>query len=406
MSSASNKFGLYLHIPYCAAVCPYCDFAKTANFTGDVSTAYFSALKRQLELWLAASARAGLLKDGISSVFFGGGTPSLFAAELQPIMRLIASFLQPGAEVSLEANPDDLQAEKLAIWRDIGINRVSVGVQTFDAAGLKVLGRTHDGGMAADRVAAAMAVIPNLNVDLIYGWPGQTEASWAQDLSRVVAMGVPHLSLYCLTFEGKTPLGRQAQRGVVKPPPESPIVAAYEAARTLLHAEGYDHEEVSNWAKAGYSCAHNWLYWQDQSFIGVGAGAHGYLADPQGPGIRYAYPRNDRLFSKSTLDVNGLVDATLDEVASGLGAEIDPDRDMDTWLIELLGSGLRTTRGIDFGTALARCRKKWQPTLVAGEAVKTGILAFTTDGRLLLRSDEWFREAGWAVEVLRSCVDI
>ena len=406
MTSDLKKFGLYIHIPYCAAVCPYCDFAKTANFTVDVASAYLGALQRQLEVWLQASARFWGLKEGISSVFFGGGTPSLFATELQPIMGLIESHLQPGAEVSLEANPDDLQAEKLAVWRDIGINRVSVGVQTFDAAGLKVLGRTHDGALAADKIAAAMAVIPNLNVDLIYGWPGQTQASWAEDLSRVVGMGVRHLSLYCLTFEGRTPLGRQAHRGVVKPPLESPVIAAYEAARTLLHAEGYEHEEVSNWAKPGYSCAHNWLYWQDQSFIGVGAGAHGYLADPQGPGIRYAYPRNDRLFSKSSMDVNGLVNDTLDKVAVGLGADIDPDRDMDTWLTELLGSGLRTRRGIDFGAALARCRKKWQPTSVAIEAINTGILELTADGQLLLRSDEWFREAGWAVEVLRSCVPI
>jgi oxygen-independent coproporphyrinogen-3 oxidase len=405
MHRASDKLGLYLHIPYCASLCPYCDFAKTANFTSGISTTYLNALQRHLQHWLAAPALTDYVRGGFSSVFLGGGTPSLFTGELEPHFALLAPYLQSAAEVTIEANPDDLLPAKLKIWRDLGVTRLSVGVQTFDQRGLKILGRTHDAKQASQRIADAMTLFPNLNVDLIYGWPGQQLASWEQDLHQVLALGVPHLSLYCLTFEGRTPLGRMAQRGAVLPPPDTALVEAYELAIQVLGQAGYLHEEVSNWAKPGASCAHNWLYWQDYSFIGVGAGAHGYLVDPVGPGLRYAYQRNDRLFSQEISDINNeyLSSKDLFKFVTSLGAQVDETRDDEVWLTELVGAGLRTSQGVDLLNALRRTGKKWQPTAALAEGLAQGALTLTATGRLQLLATEWFREAGWAVEVLRSC---
>ena len=403
MISESNQCGVYAHIPYCSAVCPYCDFAKTANFSVEVVKRYWQVLTEQLKVLLNAEAASSYHKAGLASVFFGGGTPGLFGDEFAPVMELLRPFLQMNAEVSLEANPDDLLPERIALWRDLGFNRLSVGVQTFDPNGLKVLGRQHDASQASSRIAGALTLMPNLNVDLIYGWPGQSLQSWRQDLDHVIGLGVPHLSLYCLTFERRTPLGRKAQRGLILPPEDSALVNAYETACQVLARAGYQHEEVSNWAKPGASCVHNWLYWSDQSFIGVGAGAHGYFARDVGPGVRYAFGGNDRTFIRQQ-PVAFTNACDLEQLMTKLGAELDQDRDMEIWFLELLGAGLRTKRGINLLGALQRCEKLWRPSPMVQEALDRGLMSITAEGRLILAPKEWFREVGWASEISRSVV--
>ncbi len=403
----TKKLGLYLHVPYCAALCSYCDFAKTANHTPDVTQKYLRTLAAHTRLWLNSPLTSRLTTNRISSVFFGGGTPSLFGDELAPILKVVRPQLDVGAEVSLEANPDDLSPTKLQTWRELGVNRLSVGVQSFDARALTLLGRSHDAGLARDRIGAALDRFPNLNVDLIYGWPGQTADDWRQDLAEVLALGVPHLSLYCLTFESRTLLGRKSERGLIVPPPDDDAATFYQIACEILADAGYDHEEVSNWSKPGHSCGHNWLYWQDHHFVGVGAGAHGYLPSDDHYGVRYAYPRNDRVFGDKVSEGanEGLAAATcFGELAACLGAEVDSDRTAMSWLTELVGSGLRTTRGIAILSAVEHCGLRFVPTVSVEMALKTGTLRMDDRGVMTLKAEEWFREAAWCVEILRSCV--
>jgi oxygen-independent coproporphyrinogen-3 oxidase len=398
----TKKLGLYLHVPYCAALCSYCDFAKTANHSPELMRNYLLALEEQTRCWLTAPQIANLASNRVSTVFFGGGTPSLFAGELAPTLAAIRPFLAAGAEVSLEANPDDLSELKLQAWRDHGVNRLSVGVQSFDSTALGLLGRTHDASLARERLSLALKYFPNLNVDLIYGWPGQTVGDWQKDLAEVLALGVPHLSLYCLTFESRTVLGRKSDRGVISPPPDDDLAQLYQVACDYLGAAGFEHEEVSNWSKPGHSCSHNWLYWEDHYFIGVGAGAHGYLPTSDHWGVRYAYPRNDRIFAAPKFDEASA--ETLVELAQLLGAEVDSDRTRASWLTELVGSGLRTKKGVNITHAAQRCDLVFKPTANVDTALRDGILSLDGKGNLTLRPDEWFRESGWCVEILRSCV--
>ncbi len=388
MDFLAPAFGLYLHVPYCGALCPYCDFAKTANFDRELALAYIGKLDAELTSWLSHPevVRRLATDGGFASVFFGGGTPSLFTAEYEPLFARFRPLLLPGAEVSLEANPDDCSAENLAAWKRLGFTRLSMGVQTFEDAGLRQLGRAHSAAAAAEAIRRALAVFPNLNIDLIYGWKGQDLHAWDRDLSRAVELGVPHLSLYTLTFEARTPLGRQARRGLVAPLGDARLARYYELARQRLLATAYDQDEVSNWSKPGATCLHNWIYWSDRSYLGIGAGAHGYLAADGGPGLRYAYGRNDRAFVKGE--------------ATGK-AQFEADRDAAAWLTEVVGSSLRTSRGVDLRRLEARLGRPLGRTPLLAEAEKRGII--TTDpttGRLHLAPSEWFRENAWAVEVI------
>ena len=399
----SHPFGLYLHVPYCAALCPYCDFAKTANFTADIQQRYLAQLAAHLRAWTTLPVLEQACRGGFSSVFFGGGTPSLFAEEYRPLFAEITPLLQQGAEVSLEANPDDISGARLATWRELGFNRLSMGVQTFQPEGLTVLKRLHSGALAQQAIDIASAAFPTLNIDLIYGWPGQTLAAWEADLAIAIAHGVPHLSLYSLTYEGRTPLARLALRGRIRQAGDDHLADLYSYACARLSAAGYHHEEVSNWSLPGAACQHNWLYWQDHSFIGIGAGAHGYLASPQGAGLRYAYDRSDRAFNKRPLAVAASASLDARTLVSAFGIIPDETRDLDAWLTELIGAGLRTRQGIALEAALKRCEMVLQPTPVLHEGINRGLLAMEA-GQMRLVPDEWFREAGWGVELLRSCV--
>ncbi len=400
---------LYLHIPYCRALCHYCDFAKTANFAPALPGAYVGHLRRHLVAWLSHPSVRPRVASGFITVFFGGGTPSLLGAEYAPLMDDLRPLLAPGCEVTFEANPDDVTADRLALWRSLGVNRLSLGVQTFEPAGLGTLRRIHGPAQAVAAIAAARAVFPNLNVDLIYGWPGQDLAAWRRDLRQVLALDVRHLSLYALTYEGRTPLARAAQRGKVTPAADEVLADLYAEAVDRLGAAGFDHEEVSNWAKPGASCRHNWVYWQDGAYLGIGAGAHGYLAEPDGPGLRYAYPRSDRTFLRHAPHASHELNATELPLGERFGVTVESERDQASWLTEVVAGGLRTTRGVAIGAALARTGKTFVPTPALQEALARSFISIDplegTSRVLRLSPGEWFREAGWAVEVLRSCVD-
>lgn len=206
-----NDYGLYVHVPFCRKICAYCDFVKTSRHYHDKGELFFEKLVEHSKAFLAIQRSDG--GAHLSTVFFGGGTPSLFDREYIKFFRDVEAYLGSASEVSLEANIDDITAERLTIWSDVGFNRCSLGVQTFDPDGLRFLTRDHSSGQAMKAIESSLRYFPNLNIDLIFGWKNQSIDSWLLDLQTAVSLGVPHVSLYNLTFEERTPLGRKAAKG-------------------------------------------------------------------------------------------------------------------------------------------------------------------------------------------------
>lgn len=379
----SDDLGLYVHIPFCARLCHYCDFAKTANFDQNHIKNYFSTIERQLASWLQ-----NVGKDRkFTSVFLGGGTPGLFSHHYTKFFEIIRPHLAERAEITLEANPHNIELNALQTWHALGINRISIGVQSFDPIGLKALTRDHSADESIEAIKLARSVIPNVNADLIYSWPGQTMASWAADLEKMIDLGVNHLSLYALTFEGNTPFARANRRGKLPAAPDETQEEFYLHAIKTLRKAGFEHEEISNWAKPGYSCKHNWLYWTAAYFVGIGAGAHGYVETKNGIGMRYSYPGDLRVFLK---------DCSQGEWSSGLIE--DQDRELYEWLMEYVGCGLRTMRGIDL-RKIAAHGWKFIPTPMIDKGLSEGILKLH-EQQLHLSAKDWFRETSWSRLVL------
>lgn len=279
---ADASLGIYVHIPFCARVCPYCDFNTYANQEELIPT-YVEALIAEMDLMLAKYG-----PRPAATIYFGGGTPSLLAPE--QIARLIAALrtrfpLPDDAEVSLEANPESLDAETLAGFLRAGVNRISLGVQTQQRHGLKVLGRGHRPEIPERALAAARAAgAGNLSVDFIFGWPGQTAEDWERDLDALIDWGaagaVGHASLYSLIVEPGTPLEDAVRRGILILSDDDAAANLYERAIARLAAAGWHHYEISNWARApGYASRHNLIYWRNGYYLGLGAGAHGHVDD-------------------------------------------------------------------------------------------------------------------------------
>ncbi len=274
--------GIYLHIPFCRHRCAYCDFNTYAGQDEHIS-AYVAALCRELEQ-VAAAAPTTLQAE---TIFFGGGTPTLLTPQqIECLLNTIAQAyaLNPQAEITLEANPETITQTDLQALRHLGVNRLSFGVQSAHPADLRLLERQHDFFTVIRSVAAARrAGFENLNLDLIYGLPGQSLARWQQSLKQVLALQPEHLSLYALGIEHGTPFARWQARGLLPPPATQEEVAAmYARAQEQLALNGYAQYEISNWARPGLACRHNLRYWRGQAYLGFGAGAHGYV-----PGSRY-----------------------------------------------------------------------------------------------------------------------
>jgi oxygen-independent coproporphyrinogen-3 oxidase len=389
---------LYLHIPFCSQICHYCDFAKTARFDEDQVQGYFRILTEQIALGLSYFPQQTL-----SSVYFGGGTPGLFTKEYEGIFRTLSPYINHKTEITLEANPHNATKENLNFWSDLGVNRLSLGIQTFSLEGLSFLKRDHNPDVALKALEEAARVFPNLNGDLIYGWPGQTGESWAQDLKTLTSFPLAHVSLYDLTYAPGTPIGRAYGRGQLKtlPPQEANdqrILSFYLEAKDFLEDQGFRHGEVSNYYKLGYPPAHNFLYWtQEGHYLGLGAGASGYLPGPNPWGVRYQVPASLKHFGESHWQ-EGLV-KLFKHNESSPSFHVDPDRDQDSWVTESVGSALRCERGVDLERILRGQTVPWTPS--CQEGFRQGLLSIKGH-RLFLDSKEWIREHRWALEVVRS----
>ncbi len=394
-----HPIGLYLHLPFCARICHYCDFVKSALYTGDQKTTYLKALETQLDNYLKVWAEIpGVAQDPLFySVFWGGGTPSLVTEELRPIMTKIMAVTDKDAEITLEANPEHITDQNLAIWKSLGINRISLGVQSFHDRGLKALTREHTGAEAREAVRKVLAHIPSVNVDLIYGWPGQTAEDWQSDLEGLAQSGATHASLYNLTFEGNTPFARRVSRGRMHAIDDDRLYGFYETACTFMKQAGYEHEEVSNWHLPGMQAQHNGLYWHGGSYLGLGSGAHSFL-EKLGPyGTRFHQNGNWRTFVPESLD-------SLQGIMTRTHIAIDADRDADAMVLEVVSSGLRTSRGINITSIEQKSGYSFEPRPVLLQAFKEGLLRRDSRDQLFLEELEWFRETLWSLEVSLSFV--
>ena len=284
----SVPLGVYVHWPFCAAICPYCDF--NVHLARDMQGADWRAG------YLRALSHAhGMRADGpVETIFFGGGTPSLMAPEL--VADILADIdrrwgLAANAEISLEANPVSAPENQLKALKVAGITRLSLGVQALDAAALKFLGRTHSVAQAQEAFAVASSIFEHVSLDLIYARPTQTLADWRRELQGVLAMAPAHVSLYQLTIEPETPFFRRHEAGKFAMPEDTLAADMYEVTQELCDAAGLPAYEVSNHARAGHACRHNIATWQGGDYLGIGPGAHGRVTTETGRVATFARPK-------------------------------------------------------------------------------------------------------------------
>lgn len=372
-----NPFGIYIHWPFCAAKCPYCDFNSHVRAQFDESR-WSAAIVRELE-WVRA-AQGNAVPD-VQSVFFGGGTPSLMsgravAAAIDAVARLWP--MADDIEITLEANPASAEAAHFRDYRAAGVSRLSLGVQALNDADLKFLGRLHDVAEAEAALAAAMAVFERVSLDLIYARPGQTTGQWRAELRQALAFGTEHLSLYQLTIEPGTPFAVQAQAGTLATPDEDSAASLFEVTQEMTEAAGRPAYEISNHAVPGRECRHNLIYWRYGDYAGVGPGAHGRLSLGTGRIATQGEKLPERWEQRVAREGHGFVEMVrVDDAQSAR---------------EHLLMNLRLREGID----LAAYERRWSVTLdraritdleSAGLLQRHGdMLAATARGRLVLNA--------------------
>lgn len=268
---------LYIHIPFCKSKCNYCDFNSFTCWDIDLQERYIEALKREALFQKKEQTTPIKLK----SIFIGGGTPTCLSGGL--LVHLL-DFIKDSfsiaseAEITIEANPGTVDKEKLEELNKKGVNRISFGVQSFNDKLLKKIGRSHSAKEAYESLKLAReAGFTNINFDLMYGLPGQTLKDWEKNLQKVLQLGLEHISLYQLKIEKGTPFGQQLEQGILEEFDDELALEMYKMTHNYLSQAGYEHYEISNYARPGYQCRHNKIYWRCEPYLGLGAGAHSYL---------------------------------------------------------------------------------------------------------------------------------
>lgn len=320
----------YVHVPFCAHRCGYCDFAVAVG-RDDRAALYVDAL--------AAEMSSLGQPQPVQTVFIGGGTPThLPAAELARLLEAIRHWLPLAhdGELSIEANPDDLNDERIAVLADQGVTRVSLGAQSFNPHLLHTLDRTHRAEDLPHVVERLRRRVSQVSLDLIFGVPGQTEADWRHDLECVLELRPDHVSTYGLTYEKGTPLWKQRRRGEVRPLDEEAELALYALAIDVLGAAGYEHYEISNFARPGRRCRHNEVYWANHAYFGFGMGA-----------ARYVLGRREL----NTRDLDTYLKKALSGEPATLQSEELPARER---ALETMAVQLRRAQGIDRGAFQAQ----------------------------------------------------
>jgi oxygen-independent coproporphyrinogen-3 oxidase len=358
--------GIYVHIPFCKQACHYCDF----HFSTNTKKQPQLLLGLRNELKIQHNYLAG---ERINTVYFGGGTPSLLSAEeINSILGIIRKDfeLNPAAEITLEANPDDLSREKLYALKEVGINRLSIGIQTFDDSILKFLNRAHDSQLAISCLSDARhAGFENISVDLMYALPGQTLTDWKKNVRQAIELNPEHISAYSLTIEEKTVFGKWAGKNRITPVDND--VSAQELLTLMdeLDYAGYLHYEVSNFSKPGYMSKHNSSYWKAEKYLGIGPSAHSY----NGTSRQYNISSN-HLYLKAI--ESGQIPATI---------EVLSREDMiNDWLL--------TTLRTSWGTNLKKLRDEYQFDLLkihgnyVQKLIENGHATLTSETLILTKS--------------------
>ncbi|UXN03536.1 radical SAM family heme chaperone HemW [Bartonella sp. HY406] len=268
-----EPFGIYIHWPFCAAKCPYCDFNSHVRMRGIDEPRFRAAFSREM-----ATLRERIGHKTITSIFLGGGTPSLM--EPQTVAHLLNEVarhwtIENGAEITMEANPSSVEADRFRAYKSAGVNRLSLGVQALDDAELKRLGRIHDVKQAIYAIGLARDIFPRLSFDLIYARPNQTPQSWESELNQAIDLAADHLSLYQLTIEEGTAFQRLYEAGKLKLPEPEDAALLYDITQNITAKRGLPAYEISNHAVPGAESQHNLLYWRYQQYLGIGPGAHG-----------------------------------------------------------------------------------------------------------------------------------
>jgi oxygen-independent coproporphyrinogen-3 oxidase len=360
-----TPFGVYIHWPFCLSKCPYCDFNSHVRHVAIDETRYVAAFAAEIA---ATAARAP--GRTVSTIFFGGGTPSLMQPQtVAAILDAVARHwvLAPDVEITLEANPTSVEATRFRGYRAAGVNRVSLGVQSLDDAVLKQLGRLHTVREALDAVAVARGIFERYSFDLIYARPGQTVAAWRAELARAIAEAAEHLSLYQLTIEPETPFAALHAGGKLVLPDDDLGRDLYDLTLDHCASAGLPAYEVSNHARPGAECRHNLVYWRYGEYAGIGPGAHGRLVVD---GARRATATEKR------------PEAWLMRVeALGHGLTTDDPLSRDEQADEFLLMGLRLTEGIDPGRYAALAGRPLDTQRIAS-LVGHGFVETTPDGRL------------------------
>lgn len=334
--NTSHPRSAYIHIPFCRRRCFYCDFPVFV--VGDRQRGETSAtISRYVDVLCQEIATAPIFGEPLQTIFFGGGTPSLLSTEqLAQILQLLDQQfgMTANVEISMEVDPGTFDFAHIAGYRDVGVNRVSLGVQTFQAELLKLAGRSHS---VADIFTAVeliqQANIPEFSIDLISGLPNQSLENWQDSLNQAIAINPTHISIYDLTIEPGTPFARYYQPGDSPLPTDETTVKMYQLAQQILTSAGYQHYEISNYAKVGHQCQHNRVYWENRPYYGFGMGAASYLA-----GQRFTRPRITKEYYQWV------------EAGCVIDCAVTPPEEV---LLETLMLGLRLAEGVDL-TAMAQ----------------------------------------------------
>jgi oxygen-independent coproporphyrinogen III oxidase len=369
-SSAAARVGLYVHVPFCAVRCRYCDFSS-GSLSAKVLARYLEAMERE------ALLRAPLARDtAFTSVFFGGGTPSaLSARHFARLMGLLRTHftIAPDAEITLEANPESVRSTLLTAWRAGGVNRLSFGVQSFHTDELARLGRIHDAERPAEAMALARAHgFERLSLDLMFGFPGHSEARFAATVERALALEPEHLSAYCFIPEAGTPMGDEVLGGRVEPPDPDLEADLYQGLTRRLERAGYGCYETSNFCRPQAEARHNLVYWLRRDYLALGPSAHGLWR-----GVRYGNHYATERWAAS--------------LEQGLPCDTREEESERSRADEVVMLGLRLSRGV---SARDHAPLHWREVLArygsAFEAgLATGRLAATSDGVRIRRRDRF-----------------
>lgn len=360
--------GIYIHIPFCKSRCIYCGFYSTTLL--DLRKKYINAVCREMEL------RKNYIREPFSTIYLGGGTPSLLdEAELTKLFLYINNVydVDRNAEITMECNPDDITPEFTNMLSRLPINRVSMGAQTFADSRLRLLHRRHN----SDEVKHAVkllreAGIKNISIDLMFGFPDESLSQWKEDISAALALNVEHISAYSLMYEEDTPLWKMLDTGKVKEIDEELSLTMFKELVCQLTDAGYEHYEISNFARPGYRSRHNSNYWHQVPYIGLGAAAH-------------SFDLNSRQWNVADLKLY------IEEINNGIIPMEREELDNDTTFNDIITTALRTSDGINLNALETRLGKRYRNTLIsaAGKHLEQGLLEIRHD-RLRLTSEGIF----------------